>query len=348
MVTSIRTPNVSGGTFAADSGAAFAKYSRARALECSPLDTHSPARRGPGLDRFLDLQLSSPAPAPRQEWAGRYAGQWGASHSYYPAVQPLATSVPSEKASAAAAKELSADQVLTHLAIDGRLYDWRERIRSWLASRVVREASNALSLAAQPVQEQQTPTGAAAVAFLATNSGPSPAQVQQSRTAAAERYLRGVDNSARPYVRSRIDTWLSAGEHLFDFAWNGGGEWKGQRWTQDLPTDSQVVALLFCGYMDNLLGDEGQATAPFTDAYFLRKAQVERQPTLAIVQKQLHDPHYDVLFEDVTYRTAEGRNTVFDAILLFSLLVKRHKNGYLGHVNLASRNVALMDVLYPE
>lgn len=34
---------------------------------------------------------------------------------------------------------------------------------------------------------------------------------------------------------------LAEGTSISNYQWNGGGSWKGRKWSHDLPSDSQVL-----------------------------------------------------------------------------------------------------------
>ena len=54
---------------------------------------------------------------------------------------------------------------------------------------------------------------------------------------------------------------LSQGGALSEFKWNGGGRFKGNEWTDKLPTDSELIMGFFAAYMDSRLPANFRNTA---------------------------------------------------------------------------------------
>ena len=68
-----------------------------------------------------------------------------------------------------------------------------------------------------------------------------------------------------------LSTELAGGGCLSAYRWNGGGNWKGRTWNQDLPSDPQIVLHLLCTYLDSHLPlSPLSPDRPFSSHYLLK------------------------------------------------------------------------------
>lgn len=58
-------------------------------------------------------------------------------------------------------------------------------------------------------------------------------------------FLQSTQNG---YILQRIND-LSRGTCIMDYKWNGGGDWNGKSWSNELPTDSSLLLYLFAAFV---------------------------------------------------------------------------------------------------
>jgi hypothetical protein len=73
------------------------------------------------------------------------------------------------------------------------------------------------------------------------------------------------------YLVKRIEE-LAEGSSISNYNWSGGGLWKGRKWGQDLPSDSQILLHFICTYLDSQLPPSPQFPdgKTFSSQYLLK------------------------------------------------------------------------------
>ncbi|XP_077982118.1 transmembrane protein 209-like isoform X2 [Glandiceps talaboti] len=143
---------------------------------------------------------------------------------------------------------------------------------------------------------------------------------------------------------------LAKGGVMSDFHWNGGTDYKGRKWDQDLPTDCVIVMHALCTYMDSQLPPHPKYPdgKTFASQFFMKtpdKPDLKKKDNLLIFQTKVNPPHYKVIIGDDTWDLVKGRSNMFQAILLFLHHIKVKEHGMLGRVNLNSSGVNVLCVL---
>ncbi|CAI8015266.1 Transmembrane protein 209 [Geodia barretti] len=217
------------------------------------------------------------------------------------------------------------DAVWVELGISrGNLIRWTENCRRWLAETVFVPVAAEIDKINQTLAKGSTPTvkiGAASSNDLRRESKRRAPQVPTLHLVLP--YLELTSKQA--YLVQRIRE-LSSGGCLSVYRWNGGGAWNGRPWTQELPTDPQIVLHLLCVYLDSHLPLSPLFTngRPFTSHYLIKSPDkpVARSPGVAVYQSTLLPPHYNIVVGDKLVDIPKGRNNLFQAIVALLHLLK--------------------------
>jgi hypothetical protein len=167
----------------------------------------------------------------------------------------------------------------------------------------------------------------------------------------------------RRYVLMRIKD-FSVDPYLGRFQYDGGKDyvaadgrifpWQGS----NLPTDSALLLHLFCTFMDEYIPHHGSLTfiqrhvADSTDPSRLKERFSHTTAGLFIAHEVAHGrPYFCVLArshyrdEAVCYDTLQGRNTLFQAIVIFLFLVRKQYNSILDSFDIAKPPLQLMETI---
>lgn len=148
------------------------------------------------------------------------------------------------------------------------------------------------------------------------------------------RYLSVHEN--QKYLVSRI-AGLADDSCLSDYQHNGGETGKRKlspRWTDECPTDAQILVHCFCCYMDEHAYTHSPVGDPldslnFTRLHFVKEpdslASLQKRPATTdtyIYQSSIRPPHFQIAteLEDGTYEIWDlkpGRKNLFHAIVVF-------------------------------
>ncbi len=151
---------------------------------------------------------------------------------------------------------------------------------------------------------------------------------------------------------------LARGGAMSGFKWNGGGSFRGQPWSDKLPTDAELVMHCLAAYFDSRLPPakgivDGRT---FTSLYFFRMpddkvALAKSRAPVSIVQTGHRPaPHYILQIGSGEgggrkLELAPGRNNLFHTLLLFLHRLKTKENGMLGKVNLGRSGLNVLWVI---
>eukprot|EP00300_Choanocystis_sp_HF-7_P039099 c57006_g1_i1.p4 GENE.c57006_g1_i1~~c57006_g1_i1.p4 ORF type:complete len:114 (+),score=11.59 c57006_g1_i1:2-343(+) len=109
---------------------------------------------------------------------------------------------------------------------------------------------------------------------------------------------------------------------------------------------------LFCTYMGlQLHGDDW-----FTERHYIPlsgRPRTVQTAEIKIQQSQKRPPHYKLLVRDrggdkapdLPWEIEHGQNNVFHCLVLFAHYVRSRMDGHLGHLDLASDAVALLQAV---
>ncbi|XP_070558588.1 transmembrane protein 209-like [Ptychodera flava] len=175
-------------------------------------------------------------------------------------------------------------------------------------------------------------------------------QTKRQKIPTLQKVLPYLDvTSNQEYLVQRLRE-LSKDGVMCDFRWNGGADYKGRKWDQDLPTDCVIIMHLLCTYMDSQLPPHPKYPdgKTFASQHFMKtpdKPDLKKKDNLLIFQSKINPPHYKVIIGDDTWDLPKGRSNMFQAILLFLNHIKTKEHGMLGRVNLSSSGVNILWVL---
>ncbi|XP_022081205.1 transmembrane protein 209-like isoform X1 [Acanthaster planci] len=159
-----------------------------------------------------------------------------------------------------------------------------------------------------------------------------------------------LDVSAnQEYVVQRIRE-LASGGCISDFRWDRGGDFKGRKWDEDLPSDCVMVMHMLCSYLDFQLPSDPKHPdgKTFTSQYFMKtpdKPDLKKKDNLLLFQTKINPPHYKVIIGDDTWDLPKGHSNMFQAILLMLHHVKTKEHGMLGRVNLGMSGINILWVI---
>ena len=175
-----------------------------------------------------------------------------------------------------------------------------------------------------------------------------------------EKYVRVAGVTSREYVVQRLRE-LAHGDFMAAFRWNGGGSWKTKDWTPELPTDTQIVLHLWSCFMDDMLTfDQNNNNYAFSSRYVIAAPDTPdtRKSSVIIYQKHIHPPHLEVVVYNSerlddkkamsfneTWPVFQGRNNLFQTLVLFIYYVNTNMSGYLGQISLSSKQLKLTEVI---
>ncbi|CAH0519056.1 unnamed protein product [Peronospora belbahrii] len=161
-----------------------------------------------------------------------------------------------------------------------------------------------------------------------------------------EKYLSVGDPSSadysslerQQYVLERL-VMLSKDRSLDRFRWNKGAAWKGKEWTENLPTDAEILMNTFCCMMDNMLPADNERDRPFWKSYYFSKGPHRPftprvRSRLFLVQTVKRQPHFKVLVKGAVREIVPGEENCFHAIVVYLYAIKKMKAGYLESINL--------------
>ncbi|CAI5746073.1 unnamed protein product [Peronospora destructor] len=161
-----------------------------------------------------------------------------------------------------------------------------------------------------------------------------------------EKYLNVGDPSSadysslerQQYVLERL-IMLSKDRSLDRFRWNKGAAWKGKEWTENLPTDAEILMNTFCCMMDNMLPADNERDRPFWKSYYFSKGPNRPftprvRSRLFLVQTVGRPPHFKVLVKGAVREIVPGEENCFHAVVVYLHAIKKMKAGYLESINL--------------
>lgn len=265
-----------------------------------------------------------------------------------------------------------AQELLDKLGIANKIDDWTENMRKWLVDYVlhplvrkfdvVEQFGLSMNVSPPPLPAPGTSTASnmplwhSAPVVQPTNSIPNPtpggapidANELLRKRHRLEKYTKVLGATSREYLIQRIRE-LAKGSYMAEFKWNGGGLWKGKEWSQEFPTDAQIVFHLFCTFMDFVLPDQQSANGkPFTGKYVaISETPDLSKSSVILYQRQVHPPHFEVVSSHPTevWQVMQGRSNLFQALVLFIYCVKQKLCGYLGQILLSTSQINLLCVV---
>jgi hypothetical protein len=109
-----------------------------------------------------------------------------------------------------------------------------------------------------------------------------------------------------------VSTELAAGNFISAFKWDAGEAENNTKWTQELPTDTQILIHLFCTRMDDILlpADPQHARNSFTTRHYVIWPQnpAKVNSNMIIYQPHLHPPHFNLIVEKETWPILKVRS----------------------------------------
>ncbi|KAK5984485.1 Transmembrane protein [Trichostrongylus colubriformis] len=177
-------------------------------------------------------------------------------------------------------------------------------------------------------------------------------------------------HSNQSYLVSRISE-LAADKFMMEYCWNSGGREPVQEklssgrvarrpWGEHLPTDAELVFLLFSAYMDsqltsNPLVGSCRLAQPFSALYTLKAPQRPNAVHLAAESFYIHmssasPPNFDFVFNDADGSPSRaviprGTKNFFYAVLSFINHAKVNNNGRLDRLSIGPTGLNIACVL---
>ncbi|GFO15472.1 transmembrane protein 209-like [Plakobranchus ocellatus] len=226
---------------------------------------------------------------------------------------------------------------------EDELYKWMEKLRKWLSFTIISRLNAEIEEVNSTLQKigcEDTQIGEVGVSTLKQL-----ALTKGNFVPTLNALVPYLDHTAnQEYLRKRIRD-LSTGS-ISAFTWDKGGDY-GKTWASHLPTDASLVMHLFCCYLDSRLPAEPKYPdgTSFTAQHFLKtpdKPNLERKENIIIYQSNINPPHFQVVIGSQTYNLSQGRNNMFQAILLFLYHIRVKESGMLGRVNLGMSGLNML------
>eukprot|EP00795_Rhopilema_esculentum_P002425 gene2425-18078_t len=224
---------------------------------------------------------------------------------------------------------------------------WTENLRKWIAETILEKLIAEIktindSLAQNGITELK-------IGSVSVNSLRNVALTKSHLVPSLKSVIPYLDITAnQEYLIKRLDD-LSTGGCLRLYKWDSGGLHKGKNWDQELPTDAQIIAHLFCTYMDTHLPSNPryQDGNSFSGLHFLKPPSKpsDRRSDLCILHTRTHPPHFKVVEAEETHDIPRGRHNLFMAISVFLYLVKTKNHGMLERVNLGPSGLNILWIL---
>ncbi|KAJ3016706.1 hypothetical protein HKX48_003910 [Thoreauomyces humboldtii] len=259
--------------------------------------------------------------------------------------------------------------------------DWTEKMRSWLAAKVVKPLAKRitqcddkfasaqmkhLSCAAATMQEGLLAANRAAMdantASITQNTssqgfgfsmfGAKPAGPAAPATGQTPQTL--YELSQRFKTEAMVQERLKLENHLTVPGWNCRDYIveRIKRLTEKL-TDhfSKLIVHMFCRYLDELMPGGNFAIYeffPFSKDYFIpleKKPEDSRSKNVQIRHYTKWPPHYHDVVEGTVYDIYSGRNNAFQTLCLFAYYIKTEAAGYIGNLHVGGKTIELTSVV---
>jgi len=270
-------------------------------------------------------------------------------------VYQLSSTIPvtigqSSSSDANTTQDKSQSKVLSHrLGIDPiELVSWNENLRVWLTQTILKPLVS-------EIDRVNTTLPRLGVADVTVGSVPvdrlrkvqTLPQVSTNLISLSALIPYLEVSTDQTYLVARLRELASTGA-MSKYRWSTGGE----KWSDRLPSDSEIVMHCLATYMDTRLlssaGDVGGNLASFTGRHFVKfgdKLRKEGKNCLAILQTSKSPIHYVVQVGDKQLDVGAGRNNMIHSVLLFLHTIKMEKSGMLGRVNFGLSGLNMLWVL---
>ncbi|XP_039616914.1 transmembrane protein 209 isoform X2 [Polypterus senegalus] len=243
-----------------------------------------------------------------------------------------------------AAEEVWARVTQNRLLLD-HVDSWTAKLRNWINETIlvplVKEIDSVNTLLRR-IGCPELQTGEASISSLK-----QAAVVKASLIPTLNAIVQYLDITPnQEYLVDRIKE-LAHGGCMSSFRWNRGGDLKGRKWDNDLPTDSAIIMHVFCTYLDSRLPPHPKYPdgKTFTSQHFVQmpdKPDLSNENLFCIHQTSSSPPHYQLIYQGHIYNLPKGRNNMFHTILMFLFIIKTKESGMLGRVNLGLSGVNIL------
>jgi len=269
-------------------------------------------------EEYVDEQVNKAQTPLRLQWNHQV-------REYSPA---LVEETRSSKPDPRSPSSMEAEEVLQSLGIENEIYEWGTNMRAWLKRRLQR---------VQQMVRQVT---------LCRQSGNT--NVPTDVVAYVSSLQSRFPESCQEYVMERVQELGRDDTRSSDWKWDSGGSFRGKAWTSELPTDAELLMQIFCVEMDSKIRDV--SCKEFTRKYYVEgrfEKKIYRPITVGINQRKNTKgiTHFDIIHLDEVKKVAEGRNNVYNALVLFVYLVKKEMNGCLEQISLGNSEINLLSVI---
>ena len=186
----------------------------------------------------------------------------------------------------------SLEPICRRLDIDTvRLVSWMENLRLWISQTILRrtveeiEQTNQLLIKHGMAEEQIGKIGLDKLRKVAN----LPHILE--RIPSLDALLPFLEfTNQQEYLVQRLSQ-LAEGGAISDYRWNAGGRYKGNEWTEKLPTDSDIIMNCLAAYLDIRMPKHYHYTSnvdakPFTGIYFLKAPELLKNGNGDVATKQ--------------------------------------------------------------
>jgi len=333
----------------------------------SPGRRWSPGRKSIGDDKMLDveqvdeflrreevMEMKSKRSKPDSP-KSLGASLWSYGRAAYEMVPVFGTyqlatrtQTPSAKDEDTSQNPLLYEELWRKLKVDHEdAVHWSENLRKWIAETILEPLMSEIKqINLKLIQIGSTDVQIGSATLVALKNASSTRSQQLPTLASILPYLEVTTN--QEYLHSRLSQ-LAEGGSLRNFKWDEGGMLNGKAWTQELPTDTQLIVHLFCTYFDTHLPTNPRYPngKSFTGLHFLKTPDkpTDKKSSICLYQSSMHKPHFKVLSESEVYDIPQGRHNLLHAISIFLKLVRGKHHGMLERVNLGSSGINILWIL---
>ncbi|KAF9096505.1 hypothetical protein BGX29_008547 [Mortierella sp. GBA35] len=164
-----------------------------------------------------------------------------------------------------------------------------------------------------------------------------------------ELYLAIPGFANRKFVVERLQ---AMGPLLSHFSWDSANvTWENGKkpWSQDLPTDSQIIMHLFTVFMDLAMPAQPSQSFdrfPFSYKHYVpMESKPDATTSLQIKQTAKYPPNYNLVVDGGMWEVVPKRLNVWYTLVLFIYMVMKEHGGYIGQINIGTRAIGLGDVV---
>ena len=291
---------------------------------------------------------------------------------------------------------ISFEEVIAKLGVESSYLDLTKSLRSWFHSHVLKHVHDQITevddfltkegagylttrrmtlmgpVVEQPGDLMSSPTHPSSQIPMSTASSGqmmtlqeaanrSPHPIMKQRLSLEQYLMVPRTPLSRTYIVDRIEA-LVRDSDIGSYSYDDGMQWRGQRWSSELPSDAEIVFHLFSAFMDDKMKSLGVYTTqpqPFTQTYIINTSASNTSTIATTADPQQSTAVRIMICQRYPLKLAlaigpnrvwdmhEGRNNLFYNILMFLKYLHCYHNGYLDTLDLNGRSLGLSSLLTP-